>query len=102
MKNRFWTTVGYDVTQDRGEPTRERPLDKGVVDTSAKDGSSLLQRLSNHGLRVAEDHRRNLYTVECDAVVVGSGCGGSVAAALLAKSGYKVVVMEKGGYFWVD
>ncbi|XP_031502126.2 long-chain-alcohol oxidase FAO2-like, partial [Nymphaea colorata] len=102
VKNRFWTTVGYDVPQDRGEATRERPLDKGVVDTSAKDGSSLLKSLSNHGLRVAEDHRRNLYTIECDAVVVGSGCGGSIAAALLAKSGYKVVVMEKGGYFWGD
>jgi choline dehydrogenase-like flavoprotein len=38
-------------------------------------------------------------TLEADAVVVGSGAGGGVIAAGLARSGLKVLVVEAGGYF---
>ena len=38
-------------------------------------------------------------TVELDAVVIGSGYGGSVAALRLAEMGYRVTVLERGSEF---
>ncbi|EXB53500.1 Long-chain-alcohol oxidase FAO2 [Morus notabilis] len=99
--NPAWEAIGYHVdTRKRMTKTeKERPLDNGVIETMKETDSSLVQSLIQKGLEVTEDPNDNNYKIKCDAVVVGSGCGGGVAAAVLAKSGQKVIVLEQGNYF---
>ena len=41
-------------------------------------------------------------TVETDVVIVGSGCGGAVAAKNLAEAGHRVLVVEKSYHYPTD
>lgn len=56
--------------------------------------------LLRHGLPVttAKDHKEDRLHLQADAVIVGSGAGGSVAAYELATAGKKVIVLEAGPY----
>ncbi|XP_038888257.1 long-chain-alcohol oxidase FAO2-like [Benincasa hispida] len=101
-KNVAWKAMGYHVdTRKRLNDTRkERPLERGMIETGNEDDSTFPKSLTLKGLEVTEDKKHgNAYKIKCDVVIVGSGCGGGVAAAVLAKSGLKVVVLEKGNYF---
>ena len=42
------------------------------------------------------------WVIDVDVVVIGSGAGGGVVATELAKTGLKVLVLEKGGYYRPD
>jgi len=42
---------------------------------------------------------QNNTVVDCDVCVVGSGAGGAVVGKELAAAGFKVVMIEEGGYF---
>ncbi|KAM0949323.1 putative long-chain-alcohol oxidase [Dioscorea sansibarensis] len=106
-ENPSWKAIGYNLpatskktskTQER----RERPLEKGIIESVNQTNSSLFESLIEKGLKVTENSSENLYRIECDIVIVGSGCGGGVAAAVLASKGHKVVVLEKGNYFTSD
>ncbi|XP_059626067.1 long-chain-alcohol oxidase FAO2-like isoform X2 [Cornus florida] len=100
-KNPAWEAMGYQVdTREKLAKTRkERPLEKGIIETMNQNESTLVQSLIQKGLEVTEDPSNNTYKIKCDVVIVGSGCGGGVAAAVLASSGQKVLILEKGNYF---
>ncbi|XP_062205786.1 long-chain-alcohol oxidase FAO1-like [Phragmites australis] len=107
--NPSWKAIGYSVPDVAGPPEygteaapspSPRPLDNGVVETRELNDTALLRSLADKGLAVKPAGASSAHhTVQCDAVIVGSGCGGGVAAAVLASAGHKVVVVEKGDYF---
>jgi len=99
--NPAWKAIGYEVSDDekQNNVSNNRPLEKGTIETMYESDSTLQQSLAKKGLNVTLDIKSNILKVKCDAVVVGSGCGGGVAAAVLSSAGHKVVVLEKGNYF---
>ncbi|XP_076899453.1 long-chain-alcohol oxidase FAO1-like [Bidens hawaiensis] len=99
--NPSWEAIGYhvDTSEEPSNDQKERPLQKGMVETINETDHTLVTSLMQKGLDVTENLKENICKIKCDVVIVGSGCGGGVAAAVLAKSGKKVVVLEKGNYF---
>ncbi|WOG81736.1 hypothetical protein DCAR_0100887 [Daucus carota subsp. sativus] len=101
-KNRTLESIGYRVNKEDknlNKTKKERPLERGIIEMSCADDSTLINSLVSKGLEVKKDVEDNVYRVKCDVVVVGSGSGGGVAAAVLANPGLKVLVLEKGEYF---
>ncbi|KAK7344034.1 hypothetical protein VNO77_13247 [Canavalia gladiata] len=96
-----WEAMGYKVDTDVNTSNvhKKRPLEKGMVEGIKENNKSLPECLSQKGLEVGVDTKNKILKIKCDVVIVGSGCGGGVAAAVLASSGQKVLVLEKGNYF---
>lgn len=98
-KNPAYEAIGYHVDNEENitKPQKERPLENGIIESKDCNNLSFIESLKQKGLEVTED--ATSFRIICDVAIVGSGCGGGVAAALLASSGQKVVVLEKGNYF---
>ncbi|KAJ8774069.1 hypothetical protein K2173_009500 [Erythroxylum novogranatense] len=82
------------------------PLYRGLVNMSLpRDIVADTLRLSGfpvsvrHGKGNVPGSTSPSLVIQCDAVVIGSGSGGGVLAGVLAKAGYKVLLLEKGNYF---
>ncbi|CAL0314234.1 unnamed protein product [Lupinus luteus] len=83
------------------------PLYKGLVHLNYPRDITA-DALRRYGLAVSVTRRKTKASgslsspslvIQCDVVVLGSGSGGGVVAGVLAKAGYKVLVLEKGGYY---
>ncbi|WZY68931.1 hypothetical protein YC2023_001171 [Brassica napus] len=120
--NVAWKAIGYngpssdhsDHEEEINEKTTKKnkhdeifgPLYNGIIDLK-NPREAVTKKLTGHGFTVSTHKRTKngssisdpVMTIQCDAVVVGSGSGGGVVAGMLAKAGYKVLVVEKGNYY---
>lgn len=101
LKNHFFHSEEDDA--DNAEQAIG-PLYKGLVHLNHPRDITV-DALRRVGFHVSANRRKSVanlsspsLVIQCDAVVVGSGSGGGVVAGILAKAGYKVLVLEKGGY----
>ncbi|EOA16076.1 hypothetical protein CARUB_v10004208mg [Capsella rubella] len=120
-RNLAWKAIGYngpsldDSDHDLEEELNEKkkkpeeifgPLYNGIVDLNCPR-EAVTKKLTGRGFTVSSQKNKSkgsslsnpVMTIRCDAVVVGSGSGGGVVAGVLAKAGYKVLVVESGNYY---
>ncbi|KAL8256207.1 hypothetical protein R6Q59_031274 [Mikania micrantha] len=107
-ENPSWKAIDYcgrdpDFTQHYNTETLDRPVYKGIIYLN-KPHKIIAEALQRARLSISIPrhlttyHKNPSMVIKCDAVVVGSGSGGGVVAGVLAKSGYRVLVLEKGDY----
>ncbi|KAI3852578.1 hypothetical protein MKX03_019997 [Papaver bracteatum] len=103
-ENPSWEAIGYRLNTKKisSKHRMERPLQRRIIETLHETDFTLVKSLSQKGLKFTEDMNQDAYRIDCDVVIVGSGSGGGVTAAVLASSGQKVIVLEKGNYFTPD
>src|SRR5262245_18820940 len=56
-------------------------------------------RFRTHSMIIQGTHRQGDMSDRADVVIVGSGAGASTLGVYLAERGWKVIMLEKGGFF---
>ena len=102
-KNPFWEAMGY-----RGSPMdwQSEGTDQERVDKAMDEQAPIIRALQVSQELVSKQISSSTGTdgdqvrlqLDCDIVIVGSGSGGCVAAKVLSKAGYSVIVLERGLY----
>ena len=104
-RNPLWSAVGYAGPR----PSREVMRDAEAQGRPERDYTPYLLDLAPYKVKAKTEATATApssstpdrYVIPAgafDAVVVGSGCGGSVVAARLAAQGRRVLVLDKGLY----
>ncbi|MCS6909699.1 MAG: FAD-dependent oxidoreductase [Anaerolineales bacterium] len=86
---RLTTALFYSAPDESGANPNHAALGYAVPARQPAESPSLLPLISP----------TTETALDCDVVVVGSGAGGSVVAAELARAGKSVIVVEKGGAY---
>jgi long-chain-alcohol oxidase len=100
--NPFWDAIGYP-----GSPMdwyNNQSIDQQRVELAIREQQPIIEALQHSKEQIQLQAKsspkdiNNEIRFECDIVIVGSGSGGCVAAQVLSKAGYDVIVLEKGTY----